>query len=931
MKRNLLCITRYCCTLLGTLSVLVAVCASGTVRAQEATPVVQGEVLDTNGEGLIGAAVLLVNPKDSTIACHTVSDYSGHFAFHCKAAGEYWLQAHLLGYLTQGQTVVVPTEQMVIFKLPDDPKEIEQVRIGARRTGVKVSGDTIGYSVKAYTTGAEKTLGDLLARLPGLKVSQDGRVTAQGQQVEKILFNGRDLFGKNVGLATQNISSEVADTVRVVHGYSEYNLLDGFQNRDKTVIDVGVKEGMWNRVSGTVEAGGGYKSFYEGRGNAMFLGKTLMVSAIAAGNNTGESTFTVADYIALQGGIAGDDGVYTIKLSNSGFMGNLLFPPNDTYRLRNHMGSLNLTYNQEKRVKINVGGLFSQGDNASESSLLRQLISAQGGASPYFSRERSESSNIGGVALFGLTLNPTDEWLISYSGSGDLSRTYKHERIDDEVGGATVTTLQRFPDRPVSMLHRASITYRLGDHLLQAHGSYQFSESRPNIEIESDELNLPFSATRLQNGKYDLHQDLYKRTQDLQGELVGKFRIAEEQLLEVSVGDKYQYHRYVSALTGASNPQPHPADQIPLYNDARLYLHYSHAGISWRKTEGAFRATLGAKGLMLYHDLQDSHAIPTLQADASDNPKGYSLFVSPMVNLEYRFSNLHRLGISYSMDLENTGIRPLTSGYTAQSYRSFWWGGRGHRDWVYLKQRADLRYLLYNADRSVSINANARYSRKREYATSTTVRGISSISEPYRAPDGQELSAYAFLSKTFAAFWEISLNTSHSLDWAESRVNGLVQPRQSYEGSVEFGVTTSYKTPFNLTASAGGYHDCYVLNSGISRYTYGMAKGGVIFSKGSVKATLEGGYSQSALRGRGIRNVLLETEISYEFWNHLSLVLIGRNLLNLNSRQWSKVSVSDLYRTEYTYGTLPGHILLKLRWEFGNKTKDGVEIKVKRR
>ena len=182
---------------------------------------VQGEVLDTNGEGLIGAAVLLVNPKDSTIACHTVSDYSGHFAFHCKAAGEYWLQAHLLGYLTQGQTVVVPTEQVVIFKLPDDPKEIEQVRIGARRTGVKVSGDTVGYSVKAYTTGAEKTLGDLLARLPGLKVSQDGRVTAQGQQVEKILFNGRDLFGKNVGLATQNISSEVADTVRVVHGYSE--------------------------------------------------------------------------------------------------------------------------------------------------------------------------------------------------------------------------------------------------------------------------------------------------------------------------------------------------------------------------------------------------------------------------------------------------------------------------------------------------------------------------------------------------------------------------------------------------------------------------------------------------------------------------------------------------------------------------------------
>ena len=234
---------------------------------------ITGMVEDQNRVSIPYATVLLVNPADSTVVQHTQSGEQGWFQIEKYGATNKWLQVHALGYYTETMTLTAPLKPVYVFKMREDPKEIAAVRIEARRRGMKIVGDTVKYSIKADLTGNGRSLGDLLAQHPGLKVSESGRVTAQGKPVEKILFNGRDLFGTNVTMATQHVSADVADSVSVIHGYSEYDLRKGFESSDKTVIDVAVKPSMWNKLTGEVEVGYGYKHVYTGRAMAMYIGQ----------------------------------------------------------------------------------------------------------------------------------------------------------------------------------------------------------------------------------------------------------------------------------------------------------------------------------------------------------------------------------------------------------------------------------------------------------------------------------------------------------------------------------------------------------------------------------------------------------------------------------------------------------------------------------
>jgi len=224
-------------------SLVLAVLLLGALQLRAQKEVARGIVRDESDTPIAVAVVLTIQPRDSSIVTHTVTNTAGVFRIQGDLEGKYWLQVHQIGYVSHNVEVTLPLSTPLSIVLREDPKEIEAVRISGRRGGMTRKGDTVGYNLKAYATGMEKTLGDVLANLPGVKVSADGQVTAQGKEVSKILFNGRDYFGDNVAMATKNIDAQVADSVKVIQGYSEYDIFRGFRNVDKTVIDVGVKRG----------------------------------------------------------------------------------------------------------------------------------------------------------------------------------------------------------------------------------------------------------------------------------------------------------------------------------------------------------------------------------------------------------------------------------------------------------------------------------------------------------------------------------------------------------------------------------------------------------------------------------------------------------------------------------------------------------------
>ena len=505
---------------------------------------ITGMVEDQNRVSIPYATVLLVNPADSTVVQHTQSGEHGWFEIEKYGATNKWLQVHALGYYTETMTLTAPLKPVYVFKMRENPKEIAAVRIEARRRGMKVTGDTVKYNIKAYLTGNERSLGDLLAQLPGLKVSESGRVTAQGKPVEKILFNGRDLFGTNVTMATQHVSADVADSVAVIHGYSEYDLRKGFESSDKTVIDVAVKPSMWNKLTGEVEAGYGYKHVYTGRTMAMYIGQKHMFAGVAATNrNTGDPSFSGADFLGLQGGMDNMQSLPTNTL-----LWQLASPPRDSYRLRTAFGSLYYTYNKPDTVKVNAGLLVAEGKVGSRSSTDYHVLHGLDSGQTLSTVDSRMSYYCGVFGMLGISYTPNRYQLWRYAIASTLSQEQDEHLAGDLLVSRVLQSAELTANSPFYLQQDLMGNIKLGKHLLEAKFTHSYLKEQPAYGLKSDSLILPLVAPRVGG----LHRvDHLSTTQDhqLKGSLSAKFRLLASQFLEVGLRSSTALRRFTSQFS----------------------------------------------------------------------------------------------------------------------------------------------------------------------------------------------------------------------------------------------------------------------------------------------------------------------------------------------------------------------------------------------
>lgn len=224
--------------------------------------VVKGVVTDLSGDPLPQATVKLLKAnKDSTFVQATSTDLKGRYSLAGVEQGRYIISATYLGYnqtalpirVNPGsKTVTADTlrmaESSIILK--------EAVAIGIA-TPVKVMEDTVEYNASSYTTPPNAVVADLLKRLPGVEVENDGSIKAQGETVKKILIDGEEFFSDDPKVASKNIPVDMVKSAQVITRKSDLARMTGVDDgEDETVINLTVKPGMKKGWYGTI--GGGY-------------------------------------------------------------------------------------------------------------------------------------------------------------------------------------------------------------------------------------------------------------------------------------------------------------------------------------------------------------------------------------------------------------------------------------------------------------------------------------------------------------------------------------------------------------------------------------------------------------------------------------------------------------------------------------------------
>ncbi|NMH27297.1 TonB-dependent receptor [Flavobacterium silvaticum] len=177
------------------------------------------------------------------------------------------------------------TTLKVSIALTEKPFELKEVVV-SQKPAIQQKKDTVVYNVDKFRDGSEKVIEDILKKLPGVKIDNNGQVTYNGKQIKKLLFNGDDLFNEAYSMGTKNINSDMIESVEAYKNYNEHIQLKGItDSEDDVALNIKLKKDKGD-VSGGLELGAGHKDVWNTRFNSLFLYKGFTIFNVTGYNNT---------------------------------------------------------------------------------------------------------------------------------------------------------------------------------------------------------------------------------------------------------------------------------------------------------------------------------------------------------------------------------------------------------------------------------------------------------------------------------------------------------------------------------------------------------------------------------------------------------------------------------------------------------------------
>lgn len=270
-------------------AVMVLMCAAVAQAA-----VLRGSIVDSaTGEGLIQASLRVLSAKDSALVKASVTNAQGRFSMELKP-GKYIVEASYVGYATQTSPLTMGESARTLkpFKLSESAIALKEATVTGIRTPMKVMEDTVEFSAESYKTQPNAVVEDLLKRLPGVEVGSDGKITANGQSVSKILVDGKEFFSDDPTVASRNLPVNIVEKLQVVNRKSDLARLTGVDDgEEETVINLTVKKGMHNGWFGNAEAGYGTDDRYKGNFTVNRFWDGNQITLLGSANNVNEPGF----------------------------------------------------------------------------------------------------------------------------------------------------------------------------------------------------------------------------------------------------------------------------------------------------------------------------------------------------------------------------------------------------------------------------------------------------------------------------------------------------------------------------------------------------------------------------------------------------------------------------------------------------------------
>lgn len=894
--------------------------------------ILKGSLLDNADKQVITGAAVSLNVPGDTVARVIKSDIDGNFSLQVPA-GTYLLNINMLGYSPLRRRLSVADNiDLGSLSLSRDEKSLKGVTVQGTATRSEQSGDTTSFNAAAFKTNPDATAEDLLNKMPGISTS-GGTLKVNGEEVKKVLVDGKPFFGDDPNAAIKNLPSEIIDKIQVFDRGSDQAQFTGFDdgNSEKT-INIKTRKGRNNGVFGKFSAGDGIDTRnndnrYAGSLNLNFFNGARRISLVGLANNVNQQNFSTDDLLGMSssggGGMFGG-GNRGGGAGRSGGPGGFGGGASSNFLVNQQGGitktqSAGINYSDAWTKKLAVTGsyFFNRAENNAQTDLSRTyLLRSQDSNLVYNEQSLTHSVNLNH------RISARAEWSIDSNNSLFITPriSFQDNTTDKSLNGGNLinnttpgTSLQNKTSNTntgynfsnsVFFRHKfakagrtvsVNVDTRINDR--NGNGSLYSASDYIDSVIVTDQTNTQKTMGTTWSGSANYTEPLSKKSQ-LQINYSPSFSHNETEKYSRAKDPAGNYSIGVDSVSNAFNND---------YNYHRGGLGYRYGGEKF-----SVNTTLNAQTALL----QGAQTYPGTQLVNREFRN-----ILPQFMMNYAFSKTENIRVFYRSSTNAPSINQLQNVVDNSNTLQLRTGNPNlKQDYTH---SLFMRYGKTNASKGSGFFAFASATITRDYignSTRVSPEGVQ-ISMPVNLNGMSRINAFANYSRPLKKLKSnLNLTSNVSFTQTPSLVNGILNKTRNYGLNLGFVLGSNISENIDFTLSSNGAYT--IANSTTqpqSNYNYysqtSSAKVNINFLKRVVFATdlnhtlytgLGAGYNQNFL--------LWNASLGYRFLKDKSLKaeLYAFDLLNQNNS--ISRTVNDYYVEDSRTVVLQRYVMLRMTY-----------------
>ena len=783
---------------------IISLCFALISLSLQAQIKMQGVVKDSIGQPLELANVIAINQSTQALESYSITSADGKYKLGLSKASVYTIQVSYIGMKTISN--VMNTAALDIdkdFTLYQE-NALDEIEL-TYEMPVTVKGDTIVYKADSFKNGTERKLEDILEKLPGVEVTDDGEIEVEGRIVSKVMVDGKDFFDGDSKIATKNIPSNAVDKVEVLKNYAEVSQLRSVtNNQDNVAINIKLKSGKKRFWFGNVTAGIGdsdNEALYLAQPKLFYYSPEYSINLIADLNNVGEIAFNRRDFNNFTGGFRAPSSSSGTNLNlGDNTLGFLNLQNNRAKDVNTKFGAANFSYSPKKTLDLSGFAILTSSRVEIEQNTFKRYTNPNFNIPDETTQSQTNQKSDLGLLKLSAKYIPDSSNQLDYEILGRLTKEDQLQLFNSSVLGSTNQNEQA---TPYSVNQNLNYYYTLDEknifaieaqHLIKDEDPFYNAILEDKDNYENTALALGLEPSQL---NYDVVQEKMIFSNQLDAKLDYWHILSPKSDLNFTFGsilskqefdsDFYQYLDSGSIF----DPTPEINDGYKT-NDVSYLFTDIYLGTHYRLRTGKFTISPGLS----------THLYKATNTQLNRKYTDNFFRVLPDLNVRLQLKKSEQLILNYRMRTQFTDVTQLARALVLNNYNTIYSGNQELES--ALSHNINLAYYSFNLFNYTNVFGNISYTQNVNRIRTTSIfepGSVVSVRSPFNSQFADEsVTASGRIQRTFGKV-RGTLRGNFTYSKFNQFINNVRSVNENFSQTYRAGLRTNFTNAPNIDIS----------------------------------------------------------------------------------------------------------------------------------